>query len=107
MPNCSHSSLTVNRALCANTTNRMISSIGVTLLQDIMLGSVTHHPGLSVTYHSGSHHRTGSPEGARRVGNSAGDSSNAILNLNVDMTLSRTDAFTRSTKANKIVLTNI
>src|SRR5580658_6253390 len=58
MPNCSHSSLTVNRALCANMTNRMISSIGVTLLQDIMLGSVTHHPGLSVTYHSGSYRTT-------------------------------------------------
>src|ERR1035438_2537418 len=55
MPNCSHSSLTVNRALCANITNRIISSIGFTFFQDIMLGTVTHHPGSFVTYHSGSH----------------------------------------------------
>src|SRR5664280_885705 len=55
MPNCSHSSLTVNRPLCANITNRIISSIGLTVFQDIMLGTVTHHPGSFVTYHSGSH----------------------------------------------------
>jgi hypothetical protein len=58
MPNCSHSSLTVKRALCANITNRMISSIGVTLFQDILSGSVTHHPGLFVTYLSGSNPRS-------------------------------------------------
>src|ERR1039457_2727999 len=57
MPNCSHSSLTVNRALCANITNRIISSIGLTFFQDIMLGTVTHHPGSFVTYHSGSNLR--------------------------------------------------
>jgi hypothetical protein len=33
----------------------MISSIGFTLFQDILSGSVTHHSGLSVTYHSGSY----------------------------------------------------
>src|ERR1035437_1509562 len=58
MPNCSHSSLTVNRALCANITNRIISSMGLTFFQDIMLGTVTHHPGSFVTYHSGSNHNS-------------------------------------------------
>src|ERR1035441_9042146 len=59
MPNCSHSSLTVKRALCTNITNRIISSIGLTVFQDIMLGTVTHHPGSFVTYHSGSYRRRG------------------------------------------------
>lgn len=35
----------------------LFSSIGVTFFQDILSGSVTHHSGLSVTYHSGSHRR--------------------------------------------------
>jgi hypothetical protein len=30
-------------------------SIGLTVFQDILLGTVTHHPGSFVTYHSGSH----------------------------------------------------
>jgi len=33
----------------------MISSIGVTFFHDILSGSVTHHSGSFVTYHSGSH----------------------------------------------------
>jgi hypothetical protein len=58
MPNCSHSSLTLKRPLCANITNRIISSIGVTFFQGIVPKSVTHHPGSFVTYLSGSnrHH---------------------------------------------------
>src|SRR5229473_4084583 len=55
MPNCSHSSVTVKRALRANITKRIISSIGVTVFQAIVLGSVTHHSGLFVTHHSGSY----------------------------------------------------
>src|SRR5580704_18036658 len=59
MPNCSHSSVTVKRELCANITNRTISSIGVTFFQGIMPKSVTHHPGSFVTYLSGSYLYTG------------------------------------------------
>src|ERR1035437_5206725 len=58
MPNCSHNSLTVNRALCANITNRIISSIGLTFFQDILSGTVTHPPGSFVTYHSGSNRQS-------------------------------------------------
>lgn len=35
IPNCSHSSVTVKRPLCANTVNLMASSIGVVVLQGI------------------------------------------------------------------------
>jgi uncharacterized membrane protein len=59
MPNCSHSSLTVKRALCANITKRIIASIGVTFFQDIRSGSVTDHSGSFVTYHSGLYLLTG------------------------------------------------
>jgi hypothetical protein len=59
MPNCSHSSVTVKRSLRASTTNRIISSIGVIFIQGIRLGSVTHHPGLFVTYLAGSNHLMG------------------------------------------------
>ena len=48
-PNCSHSSATLNRPLCARTTNRLISSIGVRFDQGIAQ-SVTYVPG---SYHLG------------------------------------------------------
>src|SRR5438045_5548548 len=54
MPNCSHSSVTVKCPLRASITNRIISSIGVIFIQGIRPGSVTHHPGLFVTYLAGS-----------------------------------------------------
>ena len=69
IPNCSHRSVIVNRPLFARTTNRLTSSMGVTFCQGIVPETVTHHSGLSVTYHSGSNRLTST---ARRMNDGLG-----------------------------------